>query len=88
MIKELSVVREFSNMFQDDISDVPPEREMDLSINIVPCTKPIFMAPYKMSTSELEKFKNQLEDLFEKEICETMCITLGSSDVVGKEETW
>ncbi|MCI78760.1 cellular nucleic acid-binding protein, partial [Trifolium medium] len=54
-------VREFADVFPDDILDLPPEREVEFSINIVPGTSPILMAPYRMSTAELEKLKGQLE---------------------------
>ncbi|MCI93345.1 cellular nucleic acid-binding protein, partial [Trifolium medium] len=50
----------------DDISDLPPEREVEFAIDVVPGTSPISMAPYRMSTAELEKLKEQLEELLEK----------------------
>ncbi|MCI64640.1 cellular nucleic acid-binding protein, partial [Trifolium medium] len=65
-VDALPVVREFVDVFPDDILDLPPEREVEFSIDIVPGTSPISMAPYLMSASELEKLKEQLEELLEK----------------------
>ncbi|MCI39097.1 cellular nucleic acid-binding protein, partial [Trifolium medium] len=65
-VDPLPVVSEFPDVFPDDISDLPPEREVDFSIDVVPGTSPISMAPYRMSVSELEKLKEQLEELLEK----------------------
>ncbi|RHN78856.1 putative nucleotidyltransferase, Ribonuclease H [Medicago truncatula] len=48
------------------IPDVPPEREVEFSIDLVPGTKLVSMAPYRMSASELSELKKQLEDLLEK----------------------
>jgi hypothetical protein len=48
-IKELPVVQEFSDVFPEDVSDVPPEREVEFTIELVPGTSPISMAPYRMS---------------------------------------
>lgn len=62
MIDELQVVRDFP----DGISDVPLEREVEFSIDLAPGTRPVSMAPYRMSVSELAKLKKQLEDLLEK----------------------
>ncbi|MCI63704.1 cellular nucleic acid-binding protein, partial [Trifolium medium] len=62
----LPVVREFVYVFPDDILDLPPEREVEFSIDIVPGTSPISMAPYRMFATELEKLKEQLEELLEK----------------------
>ncbi|MCI45543.1 cellular nucleic acid-binding protein, partial [Trifolium medium] len=62
----LPVVREFADVFPDDILDLPPERKVEFSIDIVPGTSPISMAPYRMSAAKLEKLKMQLEELLEK----------------------
>src|SRR4051812_34242970 len=65
-IDELKVVREISEVFPDDIPDVPPEREVEFTIDLVPSTRPVSMAPYRMSASELSELKKQLEELLEK----------------------
>jgi hypothetical protein len=65
-VKELPVVCEFSDVFPDDVTDLPPEREVEFSFEVVPGTSPISMAPYRMSSSELDKLKEQLEELLEK----------------------
>ncbi|XP_058772778.1 uncharacterized protein LOC131646840 [Vicia villosa] len=65
-IDELKVVREFPDVFPDEIPDVPPEREVEFAIDLVPGTRPVSMAPYRMSASELSELKKQLEELLEK----------------------
>ncbi|GAU36214.1 hypothetical protein TSUD_363690 [Trifolium subterraneum] len=65
-LEEIPVVSEFSDVFPEDISDLPPEREVEFSIDLVPGTSPISMAPYRMSASELNELKKQLEELLEK----------------------
>src|SRR4051812_10295306 len=65
-IDELQVVREFAEVFPDEIPDVPPEREMEFSIDLVPGIKPISMELYMMSASELIDLKKKLEELLEK----------------------
>ncbi|KAK2452132.1 hypothetical protein QL285_011125 [Trifolium repens] len=65
-IKELPVVQEFPDVFPEDVSDMPPEREVEFTIDLVPGTSPISMAPYRMSASELSELKKQLEELLEK----------------------
>ncbi|MCI72229.1 cellular nucleic acid-binding protein, partial [Trifolium medium] len=56
-VDALSVVCEFADVFPDDILDLPLEREVEFSIDIVPGISPISMAPYRMSAIELEKLK-------------------------------
>ncbi|RHN60629.1 putative nucleotidyltransferase, Ribonuclease H [Medicago truncatula] len=66
VIGRLPVVNEFPKVFPDEIPDVPPEREVEFSIDLVPGTKPVSMAPYRMSASELAELKKQLKDLLDK----------------------
>jgi len=66
VIDRLPVVNEFPEVFPDEIPDVPLEREVEFSIDLVPGTKPVSMAPYRMSASELGELKKQLEDLLDK----------------------
>ncbi|MCI47123.1 cellular nucleic acid-binding protein, partial [Trifolium medium] len=54
-MEELPVVCEFPDVFPEDVSDVPPEREVEFTIDLVPGTSPISMAPYRMSASELKE---------------------------------
>jgi hypothetical protein len=66
VIDKLQVVCEFPKVFPDEIPDVLPEREVEFSIDLVPGTKPVSMAPYRISASELAELKKQLEDLLDK----------------------
>lgn len=54
---DLPVVCNFSYVFLNDISDLPPELEIEFSIDVVPGTNPVSMAPYRMSVSELGELK-------------------------------
>ncbi|GAU23275.1 hypothetical protein TSUD_281700 [Trifolium subterraneum] len=63
---EIPVVSEFSDVFPEDVSDLPPEREVEFSIDLVPGTSPISITPYRMSAFELNELKKQLEELLEK----------------------
>src|ERR1043165_4946174 len=63
---ELPIVLEFPDVFPEDVSDLPPEREVEFAIDLVPETSHVLMALYRMSTYELKELKSQLKDLFEK----------------------
>jgi len=66
-VGDLPVVQEFPEVFPDDITDLPPERETEFAIDLVPKMSPISIAPYQMSTSEFGELKKQLEELLEKQ---------------------
>ncbi|XP_058775373.1 uncharacterized protein LOC131649637, partial [Vicia villosa] len=64
---DLPVVCEFPEVFPEDVRELPPEREVEFAIELIPGTSPVSMAPYRMSASELAELKSQLEELLEKE---------------------
>jgi hypothetical protein len=66
VIADLPMVCNFPEVFPDEIPSAPPEREVEFTIDLVPGTRPISMAPYRMSASELAELKSQLEDLLER----------------------
>jgi len=65
-IGEIPVVREFPEVFPTEVSGLPPNREVEFSIDIVPGVGPISKAPYRMAPTELAELKKQLEELLEK----------------------
>ncbi|XP_073033835.1 uncharacterized protein [Primulina eburnea] len=64
---EIEVVRDFPDVFADDVLGLPPDREVEFVIDLVPGTAPISKAPYRMAPTEMKELKNQLQDLLDKE---------------------
>ncbi|XP_038687511.1 uncharacterized protein LOC119986891 [Tripterygium wilfordii] len=60
------VVKEFMDVFHEDLPGLPPRREIEFVIDLLPDTKPILLAPYRMAPAELRELKVQLEDLEKK----------------------
>ncbi|XP_021754918.1 uncharacterized protein LOC110720219 [Chenopodium quinoa] len=63
---DIEVVNEFLDVFPDEILGMPPRREIDFTIDLVPGTTPISKAPYRMTPVEMSKLKEQLQDLLDK----------------------
>ena len=63
---EIPVVREFPDVFPDDFASLPPDREVEFTIDLIPGTKPISIPPYRMAPVELRELKAQLEELLSK----------------------
>ncbi|GAU47914.1 hypothetical protein TSUD_404670, partial [Trifolium subterraneum] len=57
---------EYLDVFPEEINSLPPEREIEFSIDLVPGSQPISVAPYRMSPLELRELKSQLEELLQK----------------------
>ncbi|XP_027916066.1 uncharacterized protein LOC114175508 [Vigna unguiculata] len=64
---ETSIVREFLDVFPEDVPSLPPFREVEFSIDLVPGAEPVSMAPYRMAPAKLVKLKQQIEELLEKQ---------------------
>ena len=64
--KNIHVIREFPDVFLAELQGVQPEREVDLSIEVIQGTTPISRAPYRMAPTELKELKTQLQELLDK----------------------
>ncbi|GJY44911.1 putative reverse transcriptase domain-containing protein, partial [Tanacetum coccineum] len=60
---EIVVVRDFLKVFLDDLSGLPPLREIELRIELIPGAVPIVKSPYRLLPSELEELSGQLKEL-------------------------
>ena len=65
-MEKIPVVREFPSVFPKELPGIPLEREVDLSIEIVPGTAHVSRAPYRMAPTELKELKVQLQELLDK----------------------
>jgi hypothetical protein len=52
-LEDFVVLREFRDMFVDEIPKLPPRRKIDFPIDLLPGSTPISKAPYRMSLPEL-----------------------------------
>ncbi|XP_028090121.1 uncharacterized protein LOC114290413 [Camellia sinensis] len=65
-VDNIPVVREFSDVFPEELLGELVDREIEFVIDIVPGTQPISKAPYRMSPVEMKELKIQLQDLLDK----------------------
>ncbi|XP_070041135.1 uncharacterized protein [Nicotiana tomentosiformis] len=65
-LESVPVVNEFLEVFPDELPGIPPDREIDFRIDVMPGTQPISISPYRMAPAELKELKEQLKDLLEK----------------------
>ena len=81
-------MKEFLDVFTDKISGMPPQREIDFTIDLVPGTGPISKAPYRMALKEMEELKSQLEELLDKGYIRPSVSPWGGSSSFCKKEGW
>ena len=64
---DIPIVNEFLDVFPEDLPSLPPHREIDFFIDLVPGAEPVSIAPYRMAPAELKELRIQLDDLLAKE---------------------
>jgi hypothetical protein len=64
-LEHLPVVREFVDVFPEELPGMSPERELEFTIDLKLGTEPIARTPYRMSTPELQELKMQLKELLD-----------------------
>jgi hypothetical protein len=65
-LEDIPVVNEFMDVFPQELPGMPPDREIEFTIDLKPGTAPISQAPYKMGPKELKELKEQLDELESK----------------------
>ena len=65
-IKEVEVVREFEDVFPKDLPGLPPDREIEFAIELIPGAAPVSKAPYRLDPVELKELATQLQELLDK----------------------
>ncbi|GJT98649.1 putative reverse transcriptase domain-containing protein [Tanacetum coccineum] len=58
--------RDFPEVFPDDLLGLPPPRQVEFKIELVPGTAPVACAPYRLAPSEMKELADQLQELSEK----------------------
>ncbi|KAG8503210.1 hypothetical protein CXB51_001210 [Gossypium anomalum] len=65
-VESVPIVCEFADVFPEKLPGLPPVREVEFGIDLIPGTAPISIAPYRMAPTELKELKSQLQELTDK----------------------
>ena len=63
---DIPTVSDFPDVFPEELPRLPPHREIEFSIDVVPGATPASITPYRMAPLELKELKLQLQELLEK----------------------
>jgi hypothetical protein len=85
-IQDIPVVCEFSDLFPEDLPELPPERDVEFVIELKPGTAPISRRSYRMPPNELAELKTQLQDLLEKGFIRPSSLPWGCPTIFVKKK--
>jgi hypothetical protein len=63
---KVPMVSEFPDVFPEELPGMPPNRDIEFVIELMPSTAPIYKSPYRMATPELVELKEHIRELLEK----------------------
>jgi hypothetical protein len=63
---DIRTVSEFPDVFLEELPGMPPDREIEFVIELVPGATPIFKRPYRLAANQLAELKEQLQELLDK----------------------
>ena len=65
-VSDIPTVSDFPDVFPEELPGLPPHREIEFSIDVIPGATPASITPYRMAPLELKELKLQLQELLEK----------------------
>ncbi|GKC99424.1 putative reverse transcriptase domain-containing protein, partial [Tanacetum coccineum] len=65
-LEDVPIVQDFPELFPKDLSGIPPTRQVEFQIDLIPGVAPVARAPYRLAPSEMKELSNQLKELSDK----------------------
>jgi hypothetical protein len=65
-IDDIPVIRDFPEVFPDDVKGLPPQRQVEFRIDLVPTANPVAKSPYRLAPREMQELSSQLQELSDK----------------------
>ncbi|GJR16907.1 hypothetical protein Tco_0965434 [Tanacetum coccineum] len=65
-LQDVPIVKNFPEVFPEDLPGLPPTRQVEFHIDLVPGAAPIARAPYRLAPSEMKELADQLQELSDK----------------------
>ncbi|KAD6119124.1 hypothetical protein E3N88_10395 [Mikania micrantha] len=65
-IEDIPVVRDFLEVFPEELTGLPPVRQVEFCIDLIPGAGPVAKAPYRLAPSEMQELSSQLQELLDR----------------------
>ena len=61
-LEDIPVVRDYPKVFPEELPGLPPPRQVEFRIDLVPGAAPVARTPYRLVPSEIQELSNQLQE--------------------------
>ncbi|GJZ07045.1 putative reverse transcriptase domain-containing protein [Tanacetum coccineum] len=65
-LEDVPIVQNFPEVFPEDLPGLPPTRQVEFQIDLIPGVAPVARAPYRLAPSEMKELSDQLQELSDK----------------------
>ncbi|GJY61688.1 hypothetical protein Tco_0462345 [Tanacetum coccineum] len=65
-LEEVPIVQDFPEVFPEDLPGIPPTRQVEFQIDLIPGAASVARAPYRLAPSEMKELSDQLKELSDK----------------------
>ncbi|GKB92618.1 retrovirus-related pol polyprotein from transposon TNT 1-94 [Tanacetum coccineum] len=65
-LEDVPVIRDFPEVFPDELPGLPPPRQVEFCIDLIPSAAPVARVPYRLAPSEMKELSKQLQELSDK----------------------
>ncbi|GKE03923.1 putative reverse transcriptase domain-containing protein [Tanacetum coccineum] len=65
-LSDIPIVRDFTDVFLEDLSELPPQRQVEFRIDLIPGATPVTKSQYRLATSKMQEFFEQFQELKDK----------------------
>ncbi|GJT71321.1 hypothetical protein Tco_1030607 [Tanacetum coccineum] len=85
-LEDVPVVQEFPEVFPEDLPGIPPTRQVEFRIDLVPGATPVARAPYRLAPSEMKELAEQLQELADKGFIRPSSLPWGVHSFLGRRK--
>nr|GFC15849.1 putative reverse transcriptase domain-containing protein [Tanacetum cinerariifolium] len=85
-LEDVPIVRDFSEVFPEDLPGLPPTRQVEFQIDLIPGAAPVARAPFRLALSEMKELSDQLQELSDKGFIRTSSSPWGAPALFVKKK--
>ncbi|GKB29473.1 hypothetical protein Tco_0868874 [Tanacetum coccineum] len=65
-LEDVPIIRNFPEVFPEDLPGLPPTRQVEFQIDLIPGVTPVARAPYRLAPSEMKELSDQFQELLKR----------------------
>ncbi|GKA87700.1 putative reverse transcriptase domain-containing protein [Tanacetum coccineum] len=85
-LSDIPVVRDYTDVFPKDLSGLPPQRQVEFCIDLIPGVTSIAKSPYRLAPSEMQELSEKIQELQDKGFIRTSHSPWGASVLFVKKK--